>query len=231
MKKHTKMLICLFAAVLYLMIGASVWADTASGFPDAQQGSITIHMKDVDSGEAVPGGTVCFYQVAEPKDGNWVYLDTFAECNQPLDDLGAADLSSHLERYALDYEIKGREIAVGKDAELVIADLPAGLYLVSQVKPAEGYSSFRPFLVSVPTMEDGDYIFDVDATPKIELEKETTPTPPTPPTPTPPTPRLPQTGQLWWPVLALAGAGILLILAGMRSKNRRREKDVTQSAG
>lgn len=218
MKKHKTMLICLFAAVLYLMIGTSVWADTASsGFPDTR-GSITIHMNDVDTKEAVPGGILCFYQVAEPvpADGRWVYTEAFAGCGLSLDDLGAAELSAGIERYALDYEIKGMEVSAGEDAKVIVTDLPAGLYLVSQVTPAEGYSPFRPFLVSVPAMENGEYIFDVDATPKLELKKSTPPPPP----PEPPAKKLPQTGQLWWPVLVLAAAGSFFVFLGT-IKNRK----------
>ena len=31
---------------------------------------------------------------------------------------------------------------------------------------------------------------------------------------------LPQTGQLWWPVPMLAGAGVLLLLAGLIQRRR-----------
>lgn len=54
-------------------------------------------------------------------------------------------------------------------------------------------------------------------TPPDEPTPTPTPGEPTPtPTPTPPVgpPDLPQTGQLWWPVALLAGAGIILFLIG-----------------
>lgn len=216
MRTKRKLLICLLTAALCLLPGVSVWADAASDFPD-MKGSITIHMTDVDTGEAVPGGTLCFYQVARPVGGVWVYTEAFQECGLPLEDPGAADLSLQLDTYAQDLDIKGREIAVGDDAVLEIADLPPGLYLAGQITPAEGYSPIRPFLVSVPTLTDGEYVFDVDATPKLELKKNTPPPPP----PTPPAKKLPQTGQLWWPVLALAAAGMLLILLGIKKTKRK----------
>ena len=63
-------------------------------------------------------------------------------------------------------------------------------------------------------------------TPKT-TEKQTEPrksvkpeTPTKPGTPTT-TSRLPQTGQLWWPVLALAAAGIVLIIIGAAVKRKR----------
>lgn len=211
-------LICLLTAALCLLPGISVWADAASGFPD-MKGSITIHMKDVDTGEAVPGGTLCFYQVARPSNGAWVYTKAFEECSLTLEDPGAADLSLQLDTFVQDYGIEGREVAVGDDAVLEIADLPPGLYLVDQMTPAKEYSPIRPFLVSVPSMVNGEYVFDVDATPKLELKKESPPPPNPPSPPVPPTPHLPQTGQLWWPVLVLAAAGMLFVLFGVK-KNR-----------
>ena len=42
-------------------------------------------------------------------------------------------------------------------------------------------------------------------------------------TPDQPTPQLPQTGQLWWPIPLLAGAGILMFLIGLRKKGNRHE--------
>ena len=85
-----------------------------------------------------------------------------------------------------------------------------GLYLLVQYKAAEGYEAAAPFLVSVPMNEDGTYIYDVDASPKVELTKAPQPTP----TPTPKPPTLAQTGQLNWPVPVLAIIGLCLFSLG-----------------
>ena len=58
--------------------------------------------------------------------------------------------------------------------------------------------------------EDGTYIYDVDADPKVELTKAPQPTP----TPTPKPPTLAQTGQLNWPVPVLAIIGLCLFSLG-----------------
>ena len=82
------------------------------------------------------------------------------------------------------------------------------MYLLVQNQAAEGYQAAAPFLVSVPMNEDGTYIYDVDASPKVELTKAPQPTP----TPKPPT--LAQTGQLNWPVPVLAIIGLCLFSLG-----------------
>jgi len=79
------------------------------------------------------------------------------------------------------------------------AKLPQGLYLVVQTKASHGYEAIKPFLVSIP-MPDGDnWIYDVDATPKVGATIPETPdTPDTPDVPdTPPdTPDTPDTPDL-----------------------------------
>ena len=62
-----------------------------------------------------------------------------------------------------------------------ITKLPQGLYLVVQTEASHGYEAIKPFLVSIP-MPDGDnWIYDVDATPKVGATIPETPdTPDTP---------------------------------------------------
>ena len=101
---------------------------------------------------------------------------------------------------------------------MVFDSLAPGLYVISQPKAADGYEPVAPFLVTVPFKgEDGKLQYDVDARPKVEKARKSTPTPTPPVTKTPP-PKLPQTGQLWWPVPLLVIAGLLFILAGWRRK-------------
>ena len=86
-----------------------------------------------------------------------------------------------------------------------------------------------PVLVSVPFMDPktGEYTYDVDATVKPAVIRETEPTPTPSPSPTPtPGPKLPQTGQLNWPIPVLAGAGVFFILLGLwlLGSDRRRSQ-------
>lgn len=100
-----------------------------------------------------------------------------------------------------------------KDGEIAFTGLELGLYLLVQHKAAKGYETAAPFLVSVPMEEDGVLRYDVDASPKVELEKKPEPTSTTPPAPT--DPRLPYTGQLNWPVPGSDGAGTGPACAGL----------------
>ncbi len=98
-------------------------------------------------------------------------------------------------------------------------NLTPGLYLIVQYDPAEGYYVLSPFLVSVPYMVNGEYVYDVTASAKSELEKE-------PPTETTkPSGGLPQTGQLNWPVPTLAALGMMLIAIGWVLRNKKQEEN------
>lgn len=59
------------------------------------------------------------------------------------------------------------------EGKVVFSDLPLGLYLVKQDGTVEGYAPCKPFYVSVPIEHDGDYVYDVDASPKTEIIKLT----------------------------------------------------------
>lgn len=107
-----------------------------------------------------------------------------------------------------------------KEGVYYFTDLPTGLYLVVQTKAAKKYGTMSPFLVSVPYLDDGEYVYKVTAASKTELLKETKPT--KPPTGTTPT-KLPQTGQLSWPIPVLASGGMLLFALGWWLCFRRKE--------
>lgn len=77
--------------------------------------------------------------------------------------------------------------AVDNDGNAVFEDLELGLYLVAQTKASAGYKAVNPFLVSLPLAEDGQWLYDVDASPKVGAYTPETPeTPDTPSTPVSP---------------------------------------------
>lgn len=100
-----------------------------------------------------------------------------------------------------------------------MTDLELGLYLVVQTQAAEGYEPVDPFLISLPMQEEGVYVYEVNATPKmselVEAAEETAEetTAQTAQTPTSGA-TLPQTGQLNWPIPVLVALGLGLFSLG-----------------
>lgn len=215
-----KRILSALAALMLLCFAAS--GVYALEVPDLEaKGSIHLEMKHGE--DAVPGGTLTLYRVADihvenGADYSFRYTDAYAACEADLADLASRETAQTIADYTAANAVAGVTAEIAGDGTVVFADLELGLYLLVQETPAEGFSPVSPFLVSVPTYRSGSYIYDVNATPKVDLEPApTVPTEPTEPSkPTKPTdPELPQTGQNNWPVPVLAVAGLSFFALGV----------------
>ena len=196
----------------------------AHNVPDKNQiGAITVTMH---AGETVvSGGTLTLFRVGEvfEEDGNFSFRPTgdFSACGDSLEDVQSPELAAKLADYARSNGAEGTTETVGTDGTARFENLEIGLYLLVQEKAADGYQKANPFLVTIPKTEDGEYVYTVDASPKVALQTADTPKPS--PTSGPNKPNLPQTGQLNWPVPVLAAAGLLFFAAGWALCFRRKK--------
>lgn len=187
----------------------------------SRKGSVSVSM--TYEGEPVGGGALSLYRVGDvaEDDGNFSFAltDEFAGSGVSLDDVTSADLASSLADYATAQGVEADgTYEIAADGTMKASGLELGLYLVVQGEPAEGYEPCAPFLVSVPMNEGGAYVYDVDATPKVEpgglapqelVEEET----PTPGTSAETEKDLPTTGDVtnYVPVIACVGVGVVLV--------------------
>ena len=208
-------------ALLLLALLAALVLSVAQAAP--QTGSLSLTIRDTQSGGAAQDGTVTLRRVADVSSSGsqFVFTAEFAGCGASLSDVSSAQLLSAAVDYAKAQSIPGDTKSVS-GGQVSFDGLPQGLYLVTQDKAATGFTALSPFLVTIPMRVNGELVYDVDASPKAEaVSPVPTPTPSPTPTPTPPPGgRLPQTGQLWWPVPALACAGLLLLTLGQLRKRR-----------
>lgn len=180
-----------------------------------RKGSISITM--TYRGAAVPGGSLTLYRVADVHVENGVdysfrYTLDYANCQVSLDRLNDSNTAQAIAEYTKKNHISGTEVQINAKGKIIFQNLELGLYLLVQQDAADGYEVVSPFLVSVPGMEQGSYIYHVDASPKLELERA--PTEPTvPPTESPE--NLPQTGLNQWPIPVLAVSGLLFVVMGL----------------
>ncbi len=222
----------LLAALLVVpCVGAvSVQADVIDA--DAT-GSISVTMQ-ADDGSTVAGGTLELYQVAgigtdETGDPYYYYTDAFADCEVVLADLteaSLADMAQAYQEYAAYYGVQpDQTVTVAVDGTAYFADLATGIYLVVQSEAADGYYAASPFVVTIPVETDGTYVYDVDASPKMqpvtpipeepsEPESEPEPEPESEPEPTPTEPTLPQTGFVMWSLVVMVVCGVVLVIVG-----------------
>lgn len=217
--RYFRKLFLLLAAVLMCTVGAPALAADAHPVPDPDQtGSISVTMRDPETKAPVSGGELTLYQVGTvaEENGNYAFALTgaFERSGLVLEDVESAELAQKLAEYASANSLKGTSVSVDKDGVASAGDLELGLYLLVQTEAVEGYRAVSPFLVSVPTLEGGSYVYTVDATPKMSLLTQQ-PEEPAPQEPAAPSdPKLPQTGQLNWPVPVLAISGLVLFAAG-----------------
>ena len=225
-RRLAKALTALTVCLATMMTGVAVSA-AEPAIPDLnRKGSLSITF--TVKGEPISNGNeVGIYKVANVVEDNgfkFVYNDTFSEAGEMPKDLDAVngELALKLEKIA---EKKKESLytssqKLDSNGNVTFSDLEAGLYLIVHTKKTEITFSdktkvvytINPFLVSIPQKKDGEFVYDVTSKPKVAPEKKVTPPKKTPP------PRLPQTGQLWWPVMALGVTGAVFVTFGLVRK-------------
>ena len=219
--------------LLTVLVGLSGLTAYAHDVPDeSKKGSITVDF-EYDN-KAVAGGRLALYRIAEARqtDGNYGFenLPEFSGFHKDMSDLTSAELARCLADFVDSHSIQPVDARDNRSGSVTFPELPHGLYLVVQVEAASGYEAVQPFLVTVPMLEDGHYVYDVNAYGKTALKKAKTDssgtasggTAPsgTVPAGTIPAGGLPQTGQLNWPIPVLALAGCVLILIGLACRRK-----------
>lgn len=176
--------------------------------PDAsRRGTISVTM--AYDGTRVPGGSVTLYRVGDvvSDDGNYIFTLT-SECaasGVSLDDLESPEAAQALADWAVSHGLSGVTVPVGDDGVATFTDVALGLYVMVQHDPATGYYAIDPFLIGMPLTEDGSYVYDIDASPKLELEKK--------PTPPPTEEENPETGEAELPIVPLLVGGVVVCVA------------------
>lgn len=201
-------LITVFLAVVMLISAFSLTVCAEHPVPDlSKKGSVSVTMKCGD--EIVGGGELIICRVgdiASQKNGDYIFTPStdFSDCGIEFTDITSKSFAESLMKYTVDNKINGSAVKVGVDGKAEFKDLEPALYLVYQQESADGYENVAPFVVGVPNVVDGEYVYDFDATPKVSVTK----------VPEKPAPSLPQTGQLNWPVPVCAVCGVFLFAIG-----------------
>ena len=172
------------------------------------------------------GNSVGLYKVANVivdngfkfvTDERFAGAGTIPDTDEALD-AANLDLAEKMAAIAKSYDFDVQPKAMDAQGTVSFDGLEIGLYLVMQDAQGTGDNklTIAPFLITVPQRNpDGSLSYDVIAKAKpIGVAKEKVTPPPTPR-------RLPQTGQMWWPVVLLAGLGVIAFCFGMIRKNRQ----------
>lgn len=203
-RKRKQVALGIAGAALLFAMGGFAYAHDVPDLGRTGQIEITMRLGE----ESVGGGVMGIYRVGEvvESDGNYSFAPIGVFADGGFDFAGgvqSADLARRLAEYAPAHGAPSTRMLVNPRGLVVFDDLAPGLYLVVQVEAAKGYEACAPFLVSLPTMVDGIYYYEVDASPKVELAKKPE---------EPREPNIPQTADAAGAVAGEAGLGVL---AGM----------------
>ncbi len=213
-------------ALTALLLGAVATMALAHDVPDlTRKGIITVSL-NLD-GKPVKGGTMELYRVGDiynDGDENYSFVPSapFADCGVTFENIRDPQIAAALKEFIKKHkEIKPLDTQKVSEGTVIFTEVDPGLYLVVQSKASNGCYPADPFLVSVPNMENGTYSYQVDASPKVEIETRPTDPPPA----TSQDPVLPQTGQTNWPIPMMALLGLTLFSLGWFLCYGRRETE------
>lgn len=171
-KKHAAALLLglvLLAACALPAFATSANIKLTDGHGNPNTGSIHVNLYDSTNNKALSGGELTVYRVAEVqrKNGNlsFEYCGDFDGCAIELGDLTDSTLAGQLQEYLSD-NAEGTVREVDANGNVNFDDLELGLYLVVQTKASKGYKPVNSFLVSLPMAEDGEWNYEVDASPR-----------------------------------------------------------------
>ena len=161
-----------FCLTLLLILTCSYTVFAEEYNPDLT-GSISVTLTDKKQNEAIVGAELSVYYVATvvmDTDGNLIYnyTDNFKQFDTLIDDI---ELATKLDVYVSQHSIPSTKITTNIDGTALCNNLPLGLYFIKQTGTVEGFAPCTPFLVTVPNEIDGEYLYDVNASPKTEVAK------------------------------------------------------------
>lgn len=170
--KSVLKIICLALALL-VMVQASPTARAAE--IDLQRtGSVSVTLRDGNA--PVPGGIFTLYHVADIAEVSgrleYRFLEAFTGCGAELSDIHAEGLAEHLAVYASANGVTGTTKTAGANGRVTFPNLELGLYLIVQEGRPAGYYGVAPFLVSVPLEGETGWVYQVDASPKVQPQPD-----------------------------------------------------------
>ena len=166
------MLIC----VTLLLIFTCCDTAFAEGFDRYKRGSLSVTLTEQKQNEPIVGAELSVYYIATVTinwEGDLIYEYTkdFKKMNVAMED---TELMAKMDAYISHHNIPYAKIVTDAEGTAVCNDLPLGLYFVKQTGTVEGFAPCAPFLVTVPSKNGDGYVYDVNASPKTEVERLTT---------------------------------------------------------
>lgn len=176
--KAKRFLASLLITIMTATMCFHAFSPVASAFDD-ETGSISLTITDSNTGEPVENVAFHLYHVATAhKHGAGIrynYKDPYAESKMHISNLHNEQLHIHLLIFAVERSLNYTRIASDANGNIVFDNLTPGAYLIVPDYDTTPYFTISPFIVSTPFYDEvsGEWIFDINATPKIEYSVPT----------------------------------------------------------
>ena len=158
--------------MIMLLVGINpVLADTNNNIVDfSKKGNITITLSDSSNTEYVEGANIKISKLATASSLNsnltFDYQEDLIDCQT---DIQNNNLNEDVLNCIHQSSVSTKEGITDSLGYLSFDNLDLGLYLVEQTNTVSGYSQIDPFLVYLPQVENNSWIYQIDATPKIDI--------------------------------------------------------------
>ena len=145
---------------------------SALDFDAQRKASVSVNLLETDGVTPIVGVEFSLYRVAtvgrtDELELVYAYTDEFSGCGAELDD---PELSKKLDTFVSD-AAPVKKLSTDAQGQALFSDLPLGLYFIKQTNTVDGYAPCTPFLVTVPTQSEDGYIYDINASPKTDIER------------------------------------------------------------
>ena len=140
-----------------------------------RKGSITFELIEQEHNEKIADANIEIVKIADARvDLNsnlyYEYVSSLTECNVDIKDVTKIDVNE-LASCINDNTQRLSSIS-DNNGKVSFHNLDLGLYLIRQTNKLNKYTSIDSYLVTLPTIENNDWIYDIYSIPKTEIQKK-----------------------------------------------------------
>lgn len=168
MKKYVLVLL------LIIFLTPTVYAQNVIDF--TKKGSLSITLIESQNSERVENAEIEIIKIADADldvNNNLAYkkINEIDKCDIILTNLESDGLKVNIESCINDLNITGIKATTDANGNVIFNNLDLGLYLVRQTNEVKGYSTINSYLVTIPTIIDNSWEYDLESEPKTEIIK------------------------------------------------------------
>lgn len=164
-----KKIIKLIVLIISLCVFSKVTAHEQNVIDLTKKGSISISLISSEK-DKVSGAEITIYKLADAtiknNNLNFVFNEKLNTCKENIE---RGILTNNELECVLNNKIDGINDITDKDGKVTFNNLDLGLYLIMQKNDVKNFSKIKSFLLSIPTIENNKWIYDINGTPKIEI--------------------------------------------------------------